>query len=593
MDLEPRLPALSEIMKPGVTLPFLRWLPRYKLHQLPGDLIAGATVAIMVIPQGMAYALLAGLPPAVGLYASMLPAIAYGLLGSTRILVVGPTAITSVMVLGAIEPLGKMDMAAYMSLSLTLTLFLGVVYVLMGLLRMGVIVNFLNRSVIAGYVNAAALTIIFSQLQHLIGVSIPRTSSPLELLRQVLMRISETNMVTLALGAGSVAILLYFLQWLPGVLEKRGVPSIPRFIITRSGPLLVVVLTVSAVAALRLDVNAGVTVVGSIPSGLPDISAGPFAFGEWDTLLPGAIAIAFVGLMEGISTAKSLTTRRRERIDANQELFAMGAANLTSAFSGGFAVTTSISRSTVNYTAGANTGLSSVVAGLIVMLAVVLFAPLLHYLPNAALAAIILTSVIRLIDFSAVREIWRYSHMEALPFVVTFVAVFFVNIAVAIFIGVALSMALYLLRTAVPRVVELGRDDYSTVYKDARNYDTTPIRGVMILRIDESLYFANAQYLDRLLRNAVAARPEADYLVLVCSGINFIDANSLQILSDLISDLEEGGVTVYLAELKNFIYYRLKIVNFPETIGEGRLFDTTHAAVNATGRLVDEDLPIG
>ncbi len=572
-------------------LPFIRWMSRYKASDLPGDIIAGLTVAAMLVPQGMAYALLAGLPPEVGLYASMIPVMLYGLLGSTKTLTLGPTAITSVMVLGTLAPVTD-DPVVYLSLAMTLSLILGIILLLMGLLRLGFIVNILSQPVILGYVNAAALVITFSQLQNLLGISVPRTSAPLELLRQVVIRLDETNFTTLGLGIASLALLFFFRTPLNRILEKRGIRESLRFVITRSGPLLVIVLTLAAVTLFDLDTNNGVRVVGAVPTGFPPIQIERFDLSMWQTLLPGAIAIAFVGLMEAISTAKSLTTRG-DKLSANQELVAMGAANIGGALTGGFPVTTSISRSAVNFTAGAKTGLSSIIAGSLVAAVVLVLAPVFERLPGAALAAIILISVVNLIDFGPIVQIWRYSQLEALPFIVTFISVFFLNIAVSIMIGVAVAIALYLLRTIIPRVVELGRYNYSDRYQNIADEHSATVSGTLILRIDESLYFANSQYLDRQIRNALVDRPEVDTLILDCSSMNFIDPSSLQILTALKQDLDDAGVAFMMTELRNDIIGRMEYVGFFEQIGRDRFFDTTHEAVASTGRLPDAELPIG
>lgn len=576
----------------GSLLPFLGWMSRYRAADFPGDLIAGLTVAAMLVPQGMAYALLAGLPPEMGLYAGILPVMVYGLLGSTRILTLGPTAITSVMVLGTLTPITDAP-EQYVMLALTLALVLGVVYLLTGLLRLGFIVNILSQPVILGYVNAAALVITFSQLQNLLGISVPRSAAPLDLLGQVVIRLDETNLATLALGTGSLGVLFFFRSPLNRWLERRRASETLRFIITRSGPLVVIVLTLGLVILLDLDTRSGVRVIGEIPTGFPPLSIDRFDLSAWQTLLPGAVAIAFVGLMEGISTANSLATQRNEKLNANQELVAMGAANVAGALTGGFPVTTSISRSAVNHSAGARTGLSSVIAGLLVAAVVVFLAPLFERLPGAALAAIILISVINLIDFGPIRQIWRYSHVEVLPFMVTFASVFFLNIAVSIMLGMVTAIALYLLRTIVPRVVELGRYNYSDRYQEVRRKDSLVVAGVLILRIDESLYFANSQYLDRFIRNIIADRPDTDYLILDASAMNFIDPSSLQILASLITDLQQAGVTLYITELRPFIQDRMEQVGFLDQIGRERIFPSTHAAVMSTGRLPDAEMPIG
>lgn len=569
-------------------LPFLVWLPRYQRGDLPGDVLAGMTVAILLIPQSMAYATLAGLPPVIGLYASIVPVAVYGLLGTTRVLTLGPTAITSVMVLSTLSGLPGGDPA---TLALTLALCLGVVYLVTGFFGLGFIVNLLSLPVLLGYVNAAALVIIFSQISNLLGVDAPRTSQPYQLLLQPLTQLAHLNPVTLALGVGGIGVILGFRgplnRWLNGKT-----PDLLRFTVTRSGPLVVVLVSLLLVGGLRLDERYGVAILGEIPSGLPVLQWGPFDFAHLDVLFTGALAIAFVGFMEGMSTAKSLLVQRRERIDANQELIAMGAANIASALTGGYAVTTSISRSAVNYTAGARTGLSSVIAAALLALVVALFTPVFFYLPQAALAAIIITSVVNLIDFSPVWQLARFSQAETVPFFLTFGAVFVTRIEIAILIGVGLMMLLHFLRTSRPRVAFLEREGYSQHYREAEPDVTTPIPQTLIVRIDESLYFANAQSLDNRLRNAVADRPNLEYLILDCAAINEIDASALQILVALVDDLARLNITVYLAQAKLHVRLRLESAHFVRSLGDDRIFPTVHDAVQQTGKLPDEMLPI-
>lgn len=573
-------------------LPFLSWMLHYQRADLPGDLIAGLTVATMLVPQSMAYALLAGLPPHVGLYASILPVLVYGFLGSTRMLTLGPTAITSVMILGTISPIVGDDPAVYFTLSLTLALCLGIVFILMGIFRLGFIVNLLSQPVLAGYINAAALIIIFSQIQNITGIQIERSSQTLDLLIRPLQRIAEINGVTVAMGIGCIGLLLFFKGPLEMWLKRRSLNEMLVFIITRSGPLVVVLVSTVIVYALRLDETHNVRIIGDIPKGFPALGLMNFDFSQLDVIAPGAVAIAFVGFMEGISTAKSFMSRRKEAVEPNQELLAMGVANLASVISGGLAVTTSISRSAVNYAAGARTGLSSVIAAVMVALVVTFFTPLFYYLPQAALAAIIVMAVANLLDPQSVFHFRRYSKGEPIPFLVTFSGAFFFGIEVGIAGGIAVSAAIHLYRTSRPPIIRLERVWNTEDYKDALRYDTQHIPEVLIMRVDESLYFANVQYLERFLRNNLARRPQVEYLILVCNAINTMDASAILILIDLIEELKEAGIEVYLAELKDRVRERVDRVNFSQRVGEERFFTTTHEAVLATGKLSEPVLPI-
>lgn len=570
----------------------LSWIRHYKRSDLPGDLIAGLTIAVMLVPQSLAYALLAGLPPIMGLYASILPVMLYGLLSSNGLLTFGPTAITSVMTLATISSAANGDVSQYPVLAVTLALALGAVYLLMALFRLGFITNLLSRPVLIGYVNAAALIIGISQIQHLLGVEIARSSQPHELLLSNLVALPQTNLATLLIGLGGLALLLYFKYGLDRVLQRFGVPDLARFVITRSGPLLLVLAGTLLVALLRLDQSAQVSIIGAIPAGFPALNT-EFRPEAVPSLLLGAVAIAFVGFMEGISTAKSLLSSRSQQLDSNQELLAMGTANVASALTGGLPVTTSISRSAVNVAAGGRTGLSSIIAGALLGVTALLLTGLFFYLPRAVLAAIILSSVVNLIDLRPLLGMWSFSRVEPAIALVTMGSVFIFSVEIGILIGIGLMLALYVYRTAKLRLVELGRLGYSEFYGDMDLQDAaTPIPRVLIVRIEESLYFANSQYLDSELRNLVASRPDIDDLILACRSVNTIDASAMQVLITLVSDLEGLGIRVMIAELGSRAYTRIRDAHLGDLFGQERFFPTIHEAVAATGQLIDDELPI-
>ncbi len=566
--------------------PFLSWLPAYRRHDFPGDLVAGVTVASMLVPQGMAYALLAGLPPIVGLYTGILPVLIYGLLGTSPVLTMGPTAITSVLVLGSLQLIAPPGTPQYVALAATLALQVGLLYLVGGVLRLGWTVNFLSRPVIAGYMNAAAIIITASQWQHLLGVSIPRTDSPFLLIFLPIINIADVNMPTVLLSVASIALLLYFRHGLPQQLRRHRLARRPMlvFYITRSGPLAVIVLSTLAVRGLGLHTD--VAIVGDIPAGFPALQVPGLAAEYAPTLLLGAVSIAFVGFMEGISTAKTLASRQRQQVDANQELFAMGLANIAAAFSGGYATTTSISRSAVNHAAGARTGLSSVIAAIIVAGVVMYFTEAFVFVPRAALAAIILVSVINLLDAKTPRQLWRYSRAEAIILVITFLVVLMVNIGVGIATGLVVSSLLHLWRTSRPNIVTLGQVGDTNIYRDASRHDVRIVPHIIILRMDESLYFANIQYLEDVMRQRIAKRPEANTLVLSFESINRIDSSALQTLEDMVLEFASIDIYVCFAELKDRTFSSLVHVCFVERVGAERFFKTVHQAV-----LTVEDAP--
>lgn len=425
-------------------LPRLGWLLNYSPQDLPGDLIAAVIVAIMLVPQSMAYSRLAGLPPQVGLYASILPLILYPLLGSTRTLAVGPVAMVSLLVATGMEKLADRGTSEYLALALTLAMLVGIIQLAMGLTRLGFLVNFLSHSVISGFTQAAALVIALSQLKDLMGITIPQTDRFYTLLFYLIQHLSETNFVTLCIGLGSIGILIYFNSFLEVQLNKRWAISDAMIMVTtKIAPLLVIVLGTLLVWGLKLNQNAAVKIVGTIPTGLPPITLPSFDVTLWQALLPVAVTISFVGFMESIAIAKSLASFRHENVDANQELIALGVANLGAAVTGGYPVTGGLSRSMVNFAAGANTGLASIIAALLIALTVLFCTPLFYFLPQASLAAIIIVAVWKLIDIAAIKDIWNYNKADAASLLVTFLAVLGVGIERGILVGTVTATFLY------------------------------------------------------------------------------------------------------------------------------------------------------
>jgi sulfate permease, SulP family len=566
-------------------IPFLDWLLHYQRRDLVGDVLAGVIVAIMLVPQGMAYALLAGLPPQVGLYASILPLILYALLGTSRTLAVGPVAMVSLLVAAGVDQFAQPGSPDYLVLALTLALLVGIIQMMMGIVRLGFLVNFLSHAVISGFTSAAALIIGFSQLKHLLGIKIPQTESFLELLRAIALHLRETNPVTLALGAIGVGVLVFFNQALGRILRRRGMTEGMIVPLTRSGPLLIVVISTLLVSVLGLHQLAGVKIVGEIPAGLPPLTLPTFNGTRWQQLFPTALTISFVGFMESIAVAQSLASKRRQKIDANQELMGLGAANLGAAFTGGYPVTGGFSRSVVNFAAGANTGLASIITALLIALTVLFLTSLFYFLPQTILAAIILVAVSGLVDLKTPQAIWRYNKADAASLFITFAAVLLAGIETGIVIGVLVSLVLYLWRTSRPHIAVVGRVGESEHFRNILRYPVKTYPHVMAIRVDESLYFANTKYLETYLRKAIAEHPDIQHLVLVCSAINFIDANALETLEVLIEEFRDLGIATYLAEVKGPVMDRLKAIGFVEKIGSDRIFLSTHQAMVSLGCL--------
>lgn len=573
-------------------LPFLDWLVHYRSADLTGDVLAGTIVAIMLVPQGMAYALLAGLPPQVGLYASILPLFIYGLLGSSRTLAVGPVAIVSLMVAAGVAPLAAGDVGLYVQLALALALMVGVIQVAMGILRVGFLVNFLSHPVLVGFTAAAAIVIGFSQVKHVLGFSVPRGEF-IETVRHTVAHLSETNPMTLGIGIGSILTLLFFKNQLPKLLRKMGLNNGLIVPLAKSAPLVVVLFGTLLVQQLRLDDAAGVKIVGEVPAGLPPISLPALDINLWTALLPTALAISFVGYMESFSVAKSLASKRRQKVDADQELIGLGAANVGAAFTGGYPVTGGFSRSVVNFAAGANTGLASIITAALIALTVMFLTPLFYHLPNAVLAAIILVAVGNLIDIKTARHIWAYNKADSTALIITFLAVLAVGVENGILVGAGSSLLLYIWRTSRPHTAVVGRIGKSEIYRNVLRYNVQTWPELLAIRIDESLYFANTKHLEDTILGQIADRPQVKHVVLIGTAVNFIDASALETLASLRAELASAGVDLHLAAIKGPVLDELKKIGFVDQIGANHVHFSTHDALIALGYVAADDREFG
>ena len=554
---------------------------RYRSADLPGDLLAGAIVAIMLVPQGMAYAMLAGLPPQVGLYASIVPTLLYGLLGTSRTLAVGPVALTSILVAASVGKLAPQGEQAYLLLAIALALLVGGIQLLMGLLRLGSVVNFISHPVLSGFTSAAAILIALSQVKSLAGIPMPRVEGFPTMLLETYRNLPYINWPSLAIGVAAIFILVYFKTGLEKHLAKLKIRPAWRVPIAKSGPLVVVVLGTALVWGLGLDQRAGVQVVGQIPSGLPRLTLPAFDAGDLGALGSAAATISVIAFLESISVAKALASRRREKVDANQELLALGFANLGAAFTGGYPVAGGFARSVVNFSVGARSGLASMITAGLISLTLIFMMPLFFFLPKAVLAAIILVAVVNLVDVAGLQRVWRYSKADAVSLLVAFAAVLVLGIEGGILAGAATALAVHLWRTSRPHVAMLGRVGDSEHYRNIQRHEVEICPRTLAVRIDESLYFANTQFLESWLLNIVAERPELERMVLVLSAVNFIDASALESLENLVSELETAGVALFLAEVKGPVMDRLNGTGLVKKIGQDHIFLSTHQAMQS------------
>ncbi|WP_027964404.1 SulP family inorganic anion transporter [Halalkalibacillus halophilus] len=514
--------------------PSVEWLKRYNKMDFKGDMIAGIIVAIMLIPQAMAYAMLAGLPPVIGLYASTIPLVIYALLGSSRQLAVGPVAMVSLLVYSGVSTLAEPGSDQFVSYALLLTLMVGVIQLVLGLFKLGFLVNFVSHAVISGFTSAAAIIIGLSQLKNLLGIELPSKGNVVVLLSEAAMKITEIHIATLVLGLLSIGILIVF---------KKFVPKIP-------GPLVVVVVTSLAVYFLNLE-SQGVSIVGEVPSGVPAFSLPAFSWESIQALLPVALTIAFVGFMESVAVAKAIAAKEGYKVNSNQELNGLGAANIVGSFFSAYPVTGGFSRSAVNYQAGARTGMATIFTAVLIVLTLLFFTEWFYYLPQAALAAIIMVAVYGLIDVKEAVHLFKVKRIDGWTLTVTFFATLLTTIETGIIVGVVFSLVVFIWRSAYPHVAELGYVEEEGVYRNIKRYPhakTYPNR--IIFRVDAALYFANIAFLEEQLNKLTHEKSETTQIILDFSSVNDMDAVAIDELDRIMQDYDRYGVEIIIANMK-------------------------------------------
>lgn len=556
-------------------LPILTWLPHYNRRLGGADLLAGLIVTVMVIPQSLAYAVLAGLPAVVGLYASLLPALAYALLGTSRTLAVGPVAIIALMTGAALSGVAAPGTAEYLHAALVLSLLSGIILLLMGLLRMGFVANFLSHPVIAGFLTASGILIAASQAGYLVGIDL-HARELLPRVAELAMGLPAIHLPTLAIGGGSLLFLLLLRQYGRSSLRRIGLSRPAADLLTRAGPVFAVAATTLLTWHFEIA-ETGVAVIGDVPQGLPPLTLPGFDISLWQALLVPALLISVVGFVESVSMGQMLAARRRERISPNQELIGLGGANVVTAFTAGMPVSGGLTRTVINYDAGAQTPLAGLFAAIGIGAVTLLFTPALYHLPIATLAATITVSILTLIDIPMIRQTWRYSRSDFSAMAITIVLTLVEGVETGIISGVALSIGLFLYRTSRPHSALVGRIPDTEHFRNVERHETESVSHVALLRIDESLYFANARYLEDTVYDLVATRPELEHVVLICSAVNLIDASALESLDAINARLKDSRVTLHLAEVKGPVMDRLKRSDFLDDM-TGRVFLSTYAA---------------
>ncbi|RJL03362.1 sulfate permease [Paracoccus aestuarii] len=558
--------------------PILTWGRHYGRQSLSDDLLAAVIVTIMLIPQSLAYALLAGLPPEAGLYASIVPIILYAVFGTSRALAVGPVAVVSLMTAAAIGAIAEQGSMGYGVAALTLAFLSGAILILMGVLRLGFIANFLSHPVIAGFITASGILIATSQASHILGVSAGGHTLP-EMLTALIRALPQVNWITLVIGLSATGFLFWVRRGLKPLLRRMGIGARAADIVTKAGPVLAVVATTVAVWGLGLDAQ-GVRIVGAVPQGLPPLTLPSFSPDLIGLLIVPAALISIIGFVESVSVAQTLAAKRRQRIDPDQELIGLGAANMGAAFTGGMPVTGGFARSVVNFDAGAATAAAGAFTAVGLAVAAIALTPLIFYLPIATLAATIIVAVLSLVDLGILRRAWAYSRADFLAVAATILATLVMGVEVGVSTGVILSVALHLYKTSRPHVAEVGLVPGTQHFRNILRHEVQTDPAVLTLRIDESLYFANARFLEDYLADRVTPDCDLRHVILMCSAVNEIDLSALESLEAIAHRLDTMGIALHLSEVKGPVMDRLRGTDFLAHL-TGRVFLSQHDAWQA------------
>lgn len=566
------------------SVPILDWGRRYTRATLGRDLVAAVIVTIMLVPQSLAYAMLAGLPAEAGIYASIVPIILYAMLGSSRTLAVGPVAVVSLMTAASISEVAAPGSAGYATAALTLAALSGAMLIAMGALRLGFLANFLSHPVIAGFITASGILIAASQIKHLLGIPAHGHTLP-EILGSLGTHLNEINPWTVAIGLSATAFLLWVRKGLKPWLIARGLPDTMADLAAKAGPVLAVVVSTLLVWALDLSAS-GVAIVGDVPRGTPPLTMPGLSVDLLRKLAGPALLISIIGFVESISVAQTLAAKRRERIDPDQELIGLGAANLGAAFTGGYPVTGGFSRSVVNFDAGAQTPAAGAFTALGLLIAALALTPLIHFLPTATLAATIVVAVLSLVDLSILPTAWRYARPDFIAVAATIALTLLAGVETGVTAGVILSVGLHLYKTSKPHIAEIGLVPGTQHFRNITRHNVTTHPHLLMIRIDESLYFANARFLEDDLLDRLAGTMQITDVVLMASAVNEIDLSALHILEELNRRMAETGIRFHLSEVKGPVMDRLSRSQFIDKLS-GDIFLSQYDAYDSLATQAD------
>ncbi len=552
-------------MKLGQYLPITEWLPDYSKKDFKGDLLAGLTVAIMLIPQGMAYALLAGLPPIYGLYAGIVPLLLYAFFGTSRQLSVGPVALVSLLILSGVSNFVEPKSDLFITLAITTALLAGIIQVLLGLFRLGFLINFLSHPVISGFTSAAAFIIGLSQLRNLLGIDIPRSNKIHTIIADAFNHLQELNYITLGIGLGSIVLML--------VLKK----------IKKSLPIALIAVIIGTLAVWGFGLEAfGVETVGKVPKGLPGFQAPELTFQQVLDLLPLALTICLISFIESLAIAKTIESRHKSyRVRPNQELIALGLAKIGGSFFQAFPTTGSFTRSAINDEAGARTGISSVISASIIAIILLFFTPLFYYLPKAILAAIIVVAVIGLIDIEGATKLWKSDRRDFASLITTFIITLTIGIQAGVFAGIILSIGFIIFQNSRPHIAILGRMPDTAKYRNISRFpQAIQWDDIVIMRFDAQLYFANTEYFRETIESITERKNgKLKLIILDCSSIHDVDSSGVQVLKEVIEFLNDRDIKFYFSSVIGPVRDMFAKTELMETIGFENQFLRVHDAV--------------
>ncbi len=551
-----------------------KWLNGYSGKIFADDLLAAIVVTILLVPQCLAYALLAGLPPQVGIYASIFPLVAYALLGSSNYLNVGPTAVISLMTAACIAtlPEGTRIVSAG-----ALALITGGMLIIAGFLKAGFLMNFVSRPVVSAYITGAALLIIFSQAKHLLGLDV-EAHTAFGMISSLISQLPNSNALALMTGGLAIALFISVRSFLPLLLVKSGVRAKTAKMIARMAPILIIAAFVLISEFFDLGRSGGLSIVGDVPAGLPPLSFPNISIASYEGLIIPAAVIAIVAFVDSTSTAQELAARRRGRVDTNKELLGLGASNAVAGLTGGYPINGSMSRSAVNFSAGGKTPLVGLLVAAFMALTALLLTPVLYSLPLSVLSALIIVACFNLLDFGSIWRTWAYSRENGLTALATFFAVLILGVQWGVLAGVVLAMTLHIRSSLTPRMPLVGRFPGTEHYRDAEKFMVETDEIVKTLRIDEALYYANARFLEDRVATIVSEYPKMTDLILMCTGVSRIDASALSSLTEINRRLKRLDIQLHLSEIQSTVRERLYRSNFFDILS-GKVYLSQHDAM--------------